>query len=123
MQAPELYHEVGFKFLEQARVELAAGELPEASEAGWAAAVQMVKAIAAQRGWPCSTRGHWFSVIDNLVRETGDRDIRVGFSVASTLHLNYFENIRSAQSVTSGLGSVEKLLDKLRPILERGGEA
>ena len=123
MQAPETYREVGTKFLEQARVELAAGELAEASEAGWAAAVQMVKAIAAQRGWPYDTNAHWFSVIDNLVRETGDRDISIGFSVASTLHLNYFENIRSAQSVTSGLVSVEKLLDKLRPILERGGEA
>ena len=120
MQDPEIHSEVGTKFLEQARIELAAGELAEASEAGWAAAVQMVKAIAAKRGWPCSTRGHWFSVIDNLVRETGDRDISIGFSVASTLHLNYFENIRSAQSVTSGLGSVEKLLDKLRPILEAG---
>ena len=120
MQAPEIYHTPGSKFLEQARVELAAGDLAEASEAGWAAAVQMVKAIAAQRGWPHSTRGHWFSVIDNLVRQTGDRDISICFSVASALHSNFYENIRPAQSVAGSIDDVARLLDKLRPILESG---
>ena len=120
MQAPEIYHAPGSKFLEQARVELAAGDLAEASEAGWAAAVQMVKAIAAQRGWPHKTNGHWFSVIDSLVRETGDRDISIYFSAASTLHLNYYENIRSAESLTVAIDDVSRLLDKLRPILESG---
>ena len=126
MQAPEIYHAPGSKFLEQARVELAAGDLPEASEAGWAAAVQMVKVIAAQRGWPHKTNGHWFSIIDNLVRETGDRDIGSCFSVASALHINFYENIRPAQSVARALDDVARLLDKLRPILESGeagGEA
>ena len=34
----------------QAGIELAAGDVTQASEKGWGAAVQMVKAVAEQRG-------------------------------------------------------------------------
>ena len=38
-------------FLEQAHNELRAGDLLQASEKGWGAASQMVKAVAESRGW------------------------------------------------------------------------
>ena len=94
--------------------------MAQASEKGWAAAAQMTKAIAAQRGWSHNSHAHLFSVIDNLVRETGDRDIRARFSIANALHTNFYENDRSAESVTDGVDDVARLLDKLRPLLEAG---
>ena len=120
MQNLKISRESSFKFLEQARIELAAGDLAEASEAGWAAAVQMVKAIAAQRDLPHTAHWHLQRVIDRLVAETGDGAIRTRFRAAYTLHINFYENTESAVSVSRGLNHVVGLLDKLRPILEAG---
>ena len=120
MQNLEISKASSFKFLEQARVELAAGDLPEASEAGWAAAVQMVKAIAAQRDLPHTAHWHWQRVIDQVVAETEDDDILTLFRAANTLHINFYENTETAVSVSRGLNHVVRLLDKLRPILEAG---
>ena len=62
--------------LSQARAELAAGDVRQASEKGWGAAAQIVKAVAHSRGW--QHRGHilMFDVVDDLRVETGDADIQ-----------------------------------------------
>ena len=120
MQDPEIYRDASAKFMAQAHTELAAGDLAEASEAGWAAAVQMVKAIAAQRDLPHTAHWHLQRVIDQLVAETGDDDIDIRFRAANTLHINFYENTDTAESVAKGLNDVAQLLGKLRPLLESG---
>ena len=126
MQDPEIYRDASAKFMAQAHTELEAGDLAQASEKGWAAAAQMTKAIAAQRGWPHNTHAHLFHAVNALTLETGDGSIDASFSIANGLHINFYENIRPAQSVARALDDVARLLDKLRPILESGeagGEA
>ena len=120
MQAPEIYRDASAKFMAQAHTELAAGDLAQASEKGWAAAAQMTKAIAAQRRLPHTAHWHLQRVIDRLVEETGDDDIDARFRAANTLHINFYENTETAVSVSRGLNHVVRLLDKLRPILEQG---
>ena len=120
MQDPEIYRDASAKFMAQAHTELAAGDLAQASEKGWAAAAQMTKAIAAQRSLPHTAHWHLQRVIDQLVAETGDADIHTRFRAAHTLHINFYENTESAVSVSRGLNDVVRLLDKLRPILELG---
>ena len=44
------YQQLSEHFLAQARQELDAGDLPRASEKGWGATTQILKAIAEQRG-------------------------------------------------------------------------
>ena len=44
------YQQASEHFLAQARRELADGDLAQASEKGWGAATQLLKAIAVQRG-------------------------------------------------------------------------
>ena len=44
------YQQASEHFLVQARQELADGDLPQASEKGWGAVVQILKAVAEQRG-------------------------------------------------------------------------
>ena len=120
MQDPEIYRDASAKFMAQAHTELAAGDLAQASEKGWAAAAQMTKAIAAQRSLPHTAHWHLHRVIDGLVAETGDAELSTLFHVAGGLHVNFYENTRSAQVVGLSLGDIERLLDKLRPILESG---
>ena len=49
------YREQSRRFLEQARSELREGDLAQASEKGWGAASQMVKAVAEARAAGATT--------------------------------------------------------------------
>ena len=113
------YQQYSIHFLAQARRELADGDLPQASEKGWGAAVQILKAVAEQRGWEHNRHRHHLVTVSRLRSETGDGDIRRWFNTASALHENFYENTMQALEVTEGLDDVEALLDKLLPLLDQ----
>ncbi len=108
------------RFLAQARQELSAGDLAQASEKGWVATAQMLKAIAEQRGWEHNRHRHYHRIISRLRAETGDGDIRRLFDTASALYENFYENDTPADEVGERLVEVEALLDKLLLILPTG---
>ena len=107
------YQQASEHFLAQAREELAAGDLPQASEKGWGATAQILKAIAAQRDWEHNRHRHYHRIVSRLRAETGDGDIRRLFNTASALHENFYENDMQTDDVADGLDDVEVLLDKL----------
>lgn len=111
------YQKASAHFMAQARQELTAGDLAQASEKGWGAATQMLKAIAEQRGWEHNRHRHYQRTANRLRAETGDGDIRRSFAVASDLHENFYENDMNAVLVAESLDDVAALLDKLRPLL------
>ena len=113
------YQQASEHSLAQARGELAGGDLPQASEKGWGAAVQILKAVAERRGWEHSRHRHHLVTISRLRAETGDGDIRRLFRAASDLHENFYENAMQAFEVAESLDDVEALLDKLLPLLNR----
>ena len=97
----------------QSRDELARGDLQQASENGWGAAAQMLKAVSDQRGWNHGRHRHLTQVASRPREETGDRDIYRYFAVANELHGNFYENEMSAQDIAEALEDVEGLLEKL----------
>ena len=109
------YQQASEHFLAQARQGLADGDLPQASEKGWGATAQILKAIAGQRGWEHSRHRHHLVTVSRLRAETGD--IRRLFNTASALHENFYENTMQAFEVVEGLDDVEALMDKLIPLL------
>jgi len=113
------YHESSRFLLGQARAELANGDVRQASEKGWGAAAQIVKAVANSRGW--EHRGHvlLFDAVDDLRRETSDEELRRLFNVANSLHMNFYEDWRSAESVGESLDDVERFLEKMDPLVRR----
>ena len=111
------YHHASKHFLTQARRELADGDLPQASEKGWGATVQILKAVAERRGWEHSRHRHHLVTVSRLRAETGDGDIRRLFRAASDLHENFYENTMQAFEVAESLDDVEALLNKLGPLL------
>ncbi len=115
----EQYRQASEHFLVQAKEELAAGDLPQASEKGWGATAQILEAIAAQRGWEHSRHRHYHRIASRLRAETGDGDIRRLFGVANLLHENFYENDMETDDVADGLNDVTALLDKLLPMLTR----
>ena len=98
--------------------ELAGGDSRQASEKGWGAAAQMIKAVASSRGWRHDSHAALYGVINRLVKETGDDVIRRRFGVANGLHQNFYENWGNTDYVAGGLADVRELLDKLQPLLE-----
>lgn len=113
------YQQASAHFLAQAGQELVAGDLPQASEKGWGATAQMLKAIADQRGWDHTRHRHYLRIASRLRSETGDGDIRRLFGTASLMHENFYENEMLAEDVSGALDDAEALLAKLRPMLPR----
>ena len=113
------YRQASEHFMEQAKQELAVGDLPQASEKGWGAAVQVLKAVAEQRGWEHSRHRHHLVTVSRLRSETGDGDIRRLFRAASDLHENFYENTMQPFEVAESLDDVEALLGKLLPRLNQ----
>ena len=115
----QTYQQASQRFLAQAKQELADGDLPQASEKGWGATAQILKAIAEQRGWEHSRHRHHLVTVSRLRAETGDGDIRRLFNTASALHENFYENTMSAEDIAESLDDVQALLDKLETLLKQ----
>ncbi len=107
------YQVASGQLLRQARVELAAGDVRQASEKGWGAASQIVQAIATRRDWEHQGYRELFQAVDRLRRETGDPDVRRLFDVASALHINFYEDWRTVEAVDD----VERFVNKLEPLV------
>ena len=111
----QTYQQASQRFLAQAQAELAAGDLQQASEKGWGAVAQMLKAIANQRGWEHERHRHLSRAASRLRAETGDRDLYRFFSVANDLHGNFYENEMSAQDIADGLDDRRSSARKASP--------
>jgi hypothetical protein len=114
----QTYQAASWHLIAQARAELAAGDTRQASEKGWGAAAQIVKAIAERRGWEHKTHAALFVAVSRLVNETGDDHIRNLFAVSNSLHTNFYENWDTADNVAGSLDDVERLLNRLDPLLQ-----
>ena len=109
----EYCNAAGRDFLQKARAYLADGDLLQASEKGWGAAAQMVKAAAGTRGWRHQDHRSLYEAVDRLARGTGDASIRTGSSEAGALHTKFYEGWLPRETVEHSLSQVAELVDKL----------
>ena len=100
-------------FLEQAYSELRDGDLRQASEKGWGAAAQIVKAAAEVRGWEHNQHRLILVAASQLQEETGDMEIERLFWAAGALHTNFYEGNMGESAVTDALSQVARLVEKL----------
>ena len=78
----------------------------------------MLKAIAHKRGWSNSRHRDIYAVVRDLRLETGDPQLSVQFSAASSLHVNFYEIKYSSDYIEDLLQQVEQLVDRLEELLE-----
>ena len=112
------YRAASWDLLRQGYSEWAAGDLRQASEKGWGAAAQMVKAVAEKRGWGHNSHGLLWRAIRDLSADPAEEDLAELFKVADGLHKNFYENWMPAPSVHRDLEYVELLLEHLQMMLE-----
>ncbi len=96
-------------------------DFAQASEKGWGAAAEIVKAIADERGWDHRTHRALYAVVDGLVSETGDADLGTLFRSASDLHINFYENWYPRAFVESGIRDAERFVEKAERLLGDNG--
>ena len=117
MTQESAYSGAGRELLTKAFEELAQGDLRQASEKGWGAAAQIVKAMAERRGWEHSGHAFLFEVVRRLVEETSDSQFNDLFHIANSLHSNFYENWMQEEMIRSGLDNVSALVGKLELLL------
>lgn len=107
------YQDACQTLLEQANVELAAGDARQAAEKGWGAAAQKVKAVCEERGWQHVSHRDLRNAAKTLSREADDHEIRLLFDAVNKLHKNFYEDFYNVEEVGEGLDDVRRFIDKL----------
>ena len=110
----------GRAFLAQAAEEFALRDYRQASEKGWGAAAQVVKAVAAERGWDHRRHGQLFRVVRLLAEETGQDELRAQFAIAGELNANFYEGFLDPEDVDFYLQRVTRFVDRVERLLANG---
>ena len=108
-------------FLDRSKTYLAAGDLHQASEKGWGAAVHMVKAIALTRGWDYETHDHFDSVVNNARAYYRQPDLRAWGRSAQALHRNYYlhPSLLDPEIISEDIQDVESFIGAVEPLINR----
>ena len=117
MRQTVTYQEQSKVFLERAYAELEEGDLHQASEKGWGAAAQILKAVAEARGWEHGSHRLLFGVAGTLANETQSEELRHGFSAANILHINFYEGWLDRASVEANLDEVRGFVARAEGLL------
>lgn len=88
----------------------------QASEKGWGAAAQALKAIAEERGWNHGGHGLIVDIAQQVADEEGHLELVGLFGTAQALHVNFHENWLSSDTVGIYLNDVKELLPELERI-------
>ena len=99
------------RFLSQAHEELGKGDLHQASEKGWGAAAQVIKAVAIERNWDHARHRHLYSAMARLVEETQRPELGRRFALANELHANFYEGWLDSVTIQDYLEQVAGLVD------------
>ncbi len=88
----------------------------QASEKGWGAAAQALKAIAEERGWNHNGHGLLADIAKQVSDEQGRMDIVAWFGTAQSLHVNFYEDSLPTDFIEAYLNVVRSLLPELERI-------
>ena len=99
------YRAAAYHLLQQANTEFHQGDLRQASEKAWGAAAQITKAYAESLANPTYHRSHRSlkGIARNLAANTNNQDFLMLFNSIEQLHINFYENDRSAAYVQAGI--------------------
>jgi len=106
------------KYLAEAEEFLKRGDYVQASEKGWSAAAEIVKALAAREGRELRSRGELHKEIARLTIATGDDEVRRLWLSTAALHQNFYENWLPPEIVEKNIEDVKKLIEKLKKLLQ-----
>ncbi len=114
------YIEASKSLLEQAREELARGNVRQAAEKAWGAAALAVKAYAAWRdGRRLASHGELWEYMRRVARELGDW-VRDAWMYANGMHTCFYEGWCAEDDVKEALKRVERLVTGIERRIRSG---
>ena len=113
---PETYANTSRELIAQARIELDAGDLLQASEKAWGAAAAAIKSVAEMRGWQHYAHTLIAAALWRISREHNRPRLLGMMAWASGLHQNYYEYRYGEEVVAAGIEQVAELLDILEQV-------
>ena len=102
------------KFLSEAEEFLRRGDYLQASEKGWDAAAQIVKALAAKEGRELRSHKDLWTYIDELAEKLNNRELRRLWRTVNSLHQNFYEGWMPSRDVIYALEDVKGFIKMLR---------
>jgi len=114
----EVYMKLSEKYLRDAEDLLAKEDYIQASEKLWGSAALMVKAVASSRGVAVLSHGELFSFVRRLGEEENEPELRRLFSVACTLHQNFYENWLHKDVIKEYSEDIKQLISILKKLVK-----
>ena len=108
------YLRLNNKYLQEAEALINKGDYVQASEKFWGAAAEIVKAVAAKRGIEIKSHGELYRFVSTLREELHEPELPRLFSLASTLHQNFYEDWLPPETVKDHAEAVRELVEKLK---------
>lgn len=108
-------------FLQKGREFLTGGDLHQASEKGWGAAANIVKAVAATHGWRYESHDEFDAVLEQASALAGNDRIHDLGNAAHYLHRNYYKRkaLLNPDRIRRNLDNADELINLLRPLCQR----
>ena len=111
----EKHTRLALKMLEDARQEIAGGDLTQGGEKLWGATSQALKAYCESYGLPHGRYHHRRQAVLDLAERLNDPCVRVGFAVAQSCHANLCHDYLYQEDLDTYLPDIRELV---RVILE-----
>ncbi len=105
------------ELLTNARLELDAGDLLQASDKAWGAAAFAVKAVAEKRRWFNDADWKLGSIVHIIAAEQANKEIIGCYSAARDAHYNYYHHEYNALAVRHTIDLAAQLVELLKPLL------
>ncbi len=113
----EVYLELCEKYLTEAEKKLLEGDYVQASEKGWGAATEIVKAIAAKEGIELRSHRELHTYIAKLIERLRLENLRRLWAAANELHRNFYENWLPPELVKGYIEDVKQFVEILKKLL------
>ena len=116
------YVVASYELMDKAHGYLQQGDLRQASEKGWGAAAQIVKAVA--ENWSSAGVSHGRhqdlrTLVNSLPVNDEQTDLVVGFRAAQDLHENFYQNNAPEFRVVLDLAQTARFVESMIPHLHR----
>ena len=113
----DMHIELCDKYLREAEEFLREKDGVQASEKGWGAASQAIKAKAAKEGKELRSHGELWKYGSELRRRYKDEEIGVLWDRANSLHMNFYENWLPLDDVEVRIRDIKRFIEKMKDFM------
>lgn len=113
------YLKMGKEYYSNAEECIKRGEFRKASELLWGAVTQFVKALGLLFNVRISSHGEFFSFIQQISKETGDKDYNTLFGELNHLHRNFYDEEISPESFPVFYEKTRLFLEKTEELMRK----